>query len=216
MKFKAVIFDLDGTLLDTLEDIADSVNAVLTGGGFPTHPVEAFKIFIGDGVENLVRRAFPPGHFEKEPVEGAVNAVREEYGRRWAEKTAPYPGVPALLDALEQGGIRKAILSNKPDDLTKKCTTHLLSTWRFDPVRGVVPDVPKKPDPAGVHLILRAWDLEPEACIYVGDTGTDMKTGKAAGLFTVGVLWGFRSREELEKNGADAVVEEPEGILDLL
>jgi phosphoglycolate phosphatase len=216
MKYKAVLFDLDGTLLDTIQDIAESMNSVLRYYNFPAHPVEAYKIFVGDGVEALARRVLPEGRQDAETVSGCVSAMRKEYGTRWPNNTRPYEGVPELLDALVARGIKLSVLSNKPDDFTKIMVAGLLPRWPFEPVLGARPFVPQKPDPAGALEIARRISIPPEEFLYLGDTGTDMKTAKAAGMYPVGVNWGFRTAEELETNGAKIIIEKPLELLEIL
>lgn len=216
MKFKAVLFDLDGTLLDTLRDIAESMNAVLESYNFPAHPVENYKNFVGNGMEELARRVLPEGRRDRETVSACLTAMRSEYGKRWPNNTRPYEGVPGLLDALAARGSKMAILSNKPDDFTKIMVTALLSRWTFEPVLGARHSVPRKPDPAGALEAAGQLAIPPEAFLYLGDTGTDMKTATAAGMFPVGALWGFRTAGELQANGARVIIAKPEEMLDLL
>lgn len=213
LSYRAVLFDLDGTLLDTLEDLADSMNAVLRQLGFPEHPLEPYKRFVGDGVVNLVRRALPEGHRDDATVSRAVALMRRIYGEHWADKTRPYPGIPELLDALVRLGVRMAVLSNKPEDSTRLCVAKLLPRWRFHAVVGQSSAVPPKPDLAGVRLITAQLGLPPEQFVYLGDTDTDMRTANAAGMFAVGALWGFRSADELLANGAKALVGHPNELL---
>ena len=149
MSRHAVIFDLDGTLLDTLEDLADSANAALRELGFAGHPLESYKIFIGDGIENLIRRALPQERLDPATLAHCHELVRSEYSRRWSDKTGPYPGVPELLDALAARGVPMGVLSNKPHEFTSLCVTRLLPGWHFDAVQGATPALPRKPDPAG-------------------------------------------------------------------
>jgi phosphoglycolate phosphatase len=216
MKFNAVLFDLDGTLLDTLEDLADSMNNVLNRFGFPGHAVEAYKYFVGDGMENLARRALPENHRDEATVARCVAAMREEYGTRWAEKTHPYQGIPELLDALTARGIKMAVLSNKPDDFTKVIVTRLLPHWRFELVVGARPSMPKKPDPAAAVELAERLGIPPRGFLYLGDTNTDMQTAGAAGMYPVGVLWGFRTADELTASGAKVLIEHPTDLLELL
>jgi len=213
MSFHAVLFDLDGTLLDTLDDLADSTNLALRRLGLPEQPVEAYKQFIGDGIDNLVRRAVPASRRDSATLAECVNLTREHYAARWAEKTRPYDGIPALLDALTTRGIRMAVFSNKPDEFTQLCVARLLAGWRFAVVLGAGPTLPKKPDPAGARLIAERLQLEPAEIVYVGDTATDMQTAVAAGMFPAGALWGFRTAEELLAHGARMLIQQP---LDLL
>lgn len=216
MHYKAVLFDLDGTLLDTLEDLADSMNLVLARLGCPQHDVAAYKYYVGDGVKALVLRALPPDRRDEATVRQCIAAMRQEYGKRWAYKTRPYPGIPELLDTLTQRGIKTAILSNKPDATTQLVVAKLLPRWRFDAVVGQRDSVPLKPDPTAALHIAQTLGLEPTQFIYLGDTGTDMKTACAAGMYPVGALWGFRTADELTANGAKALIKTPLELLKLL
>jgi len=216
LSYPAVIFDLDGTLLDTLDDLADSTNHALRARGFPEHPAESYKIFVGDGVRELVRRAFPPSAQDEDSIADGVDAVRTEYKKRWRDKTQPYPGIPELLGSLRERGVRLCILSNKPQEYTDLTVSALLSSWKFEVVRGARPDTPLKPDPAGARAVLDALRLPPGKVLYVGDTGTDMRTAVAAGLRPIGVLWGFRGALELEEAGAARLVKAPNEILEEL
>lgn len=214
---RAVLFDLDGTLLNTIEDLADSMNSVLARHDFPVHDLEAYKYFVGDGIENLVRRALPESHrAEESTVALCLASMREEYGRRRRQKTRPFEGVPELLDALEDRGIKVAILSNKPDEATKFVVKELLSRWRFEAVVGERPNVPRKPDPASAIEIAERLAIPTRDFLYVGDTDTDMRTANAAGMYAVGALWGYRKADELLKNGARALIERPLDVLTLL
>ena len=216
MPFRAVLFDLVGTLLDTLEDLADSMNAVLCRMGFPVHPVESYRYFVGDGQEFLVRRALPE---EKRGDEGTVRAcvaeMREEYGRRWAAKTRPYEGIPELLETLAARSVKTAVLSNKPDDFTKIVVARFLPRWTFGAVRGLLPGGPRKPDPAGALAIAAELGLPPSDFVYLGDTATDIMTAVAAGMYPVGALWGFRTAGELFSAGAERLAARPEELLAL-
>lgn len=214
--YKAVLFDLDGTLLDTLADVSNSMNAVLARAGCPIHDQERYKYLIGDGVENLVYQALPESRRDEATVAASVNAMREEYGRRWAEKTQPYPGVPEMLDALVARNMSMAILSNKMDDFTQLTVARLLPGWPFRRVQGALPGVPKKPDPTAALNIAASLGLAPAEFLYVGDTGTDMATAVAAGMVPVGALWGFRPAEELTAHGARFLLQQPGDLLKLL
>ena len=216
MNFKAVIFDLDGTLLDTLEDIADAVNHVLAKRGFPTHDTDAYRHFVGDGVNILLTRVLPEKKQNEEVVAECVKAFREAYGHYWNVRTKPYDGVPEMLDGLTARGLKMAVLSNKPDDFAKKCVAELLSTWRFEIVFGFHNGIPRKPHPGGALQIAELLDTGPEHILYLGDTDVDMKTATAAGMFPVGALWGFRSVEELRNSGAEKVIARPQDLLQLV
>jgi phosphoglycolate phosphatase len=216
MQYHAVLFDLDGTLLDTLADLADSGNWALGQLGFAEHPTEAYKYFVGDGVENLVRRAVPAGRNDAATVARGAALVREAYAQRWAEKTRPYPGVPELLDALLARAMPMAVLSNKPDDFTHLCVEKLLPRWSFATIVGARPSLARKPDPAGALMIAERLGLAPAEILYLGDTNTDMQTAVAAGMFPVGALWGFRTAEELTASGAQRLIRRPAELLELV
>jgi phosphoglycolate phosphatase len=212
---KAVIFDLDGTLVDSLDDLAESMNTVLLGQGFPPQPVDAYRLYVGDGVVNLVRRALPPrAAAEPALVERCSRAMREVYAKRWSEKTRPYPGVPDLLRELGRRGIRMAVLTNKPHETAVAVVDHFLGSRTFQAVQGARDGLPRKPDPAGARELLKVLQTRAEAALFVGDTGTDMDTARAAGIASVGVLWGFRAREELDDHGAGHLIERPEELLE--
>ena len=213
MTVRALIFDLDGTLLDTLEDLADSMNEVLASEGFAQHPVDAYRYFVGDGVEMLVRRAVGSKDAEDRLVRHCLARMEKEYGRRWANKTRRYPGISELLDELEKRGLPKAVFSNKPDAFTRLIVGQFLAGWQFAAIRGARPGFPKKPDPAGALEIAAQWAIEPSAILYLGDTNTDMKTALAAGMFAVGATWGFRPAAELKESGAFRLVEHPLEVL---
>ena len=216
MKYRAVIFDLDGTLLNTLEDIADSANVVLSRYGFPQHGLEAYKYFVGDGIGKLVFRAIPEEKRSQEFLAQCVEEMREEYSKRWANKTHPYQGIPELLDALTARGIKMSILSNKPDDFTKETAAKFLSQWRFEVIQGEGASAPKKPDPAGALRIVEAFQVSSEEILFLGDTEVDVKTALSAGMRPVGVLWGFRTAAELKAAGAEVLIEKADDLLSLI
>lgn len=215
MRYQAAIFDLDGTLLDTLEDLADSMNRALAERGFPERPVDAYRYFVGDGMMNLARRASPPGTGDDVAAE-LVEAMADIYGNNWAVKTKPYAGIPAMLEECKRRGLGLAVLSNKPDAFTQVMIRHYFPENTFAQVFGARDAVPRKPDPAGALEIAQNLGLPPSAFLYFGDTNTDMRTGLAAGMFTVGVTWGFRPVEELRGAGAQAIIDRPEEIIGFL
>ncbi len=216
MKHSAVLFDLDGTLLDTLRDIADSVNGALSHLGFPQYEVEAYKYFIGDGRETLAIRALPQHHRDAVTVGKLITYIDEEYSERWANNTRPYHGIPELLDALTNSGIKMTILSNKPHSFTELMVSRLLTQWRFEFVVGALPSVPKKPDPTAALQIARQLNIRPVEFLYLGDTDVDMKTATAADMYPIGALWGFRTADELLSGGAKVLIRQPTDLLHLL
>lgn len=218
MKYKVVVFDLDGTLLDTIEDLRDSMNSVLMERGYPVHDSEAYKYFVGDGMRELARRALPEDKRSEDEVDSALKGMTAQYAQRWADKSAPYPGIDKLLNGLAEKGVKCAILSNKLDAFTKQVVEKLLPDWSFYPIFGErqAMGVPKKPDPAGALEIAQILKVQPSECLYLGDTAVDMKTANAAGMYAVGVLWGFRKADELLENGAKILISEPQELLDIL
>jgi phosphoglycolate phosphatase len=216
MTYKAILFDLDGTLLDTLEDLGNSVNGVLAARDFPTHTLDEYRYFVGDGTAMLITRALPQGKRNDETIRACLEELREEYGRNWKVNTRPYEGIPEMLDALTEHGLKMAVLSNKLHEFTRLCVADLLSNWTFDVVFGQRDEVCRKPDPAGALEVAEHLSLPPADFLYLGDTAVDMKTATAAGMFPVGVLWGFRPAEELKEGGAQALIERPLEILNLL
>ena len=210
---KLVIFDLDGTLIDSLGDIADSMNEVLATLGYPTHPEDAYRTKVGDGVGNLVLRSLPPGTVTPQRVEDCKIRMREAYAKRLTRRTRPYPGIVNMLVGVRERGARVAVFSNKPDPASREICAVLFNGHPFAFVLGATATIPLKPDPAGVHHILKATTTEPAETLYVGDTNTDMKTGRAAGVRTIGVTWGFRAEAELTASGADAIIHRPEELL---
>ena len=212
MSIRGVIFDLDGTLLDSIGDIGGAMNDALAARGLPTHPLSAYLRFIGDGVEMLAKRAAPPGT----DLDELVEQYRGRYAERMEHETKPYAGIPELLDGLQARGVKVAVLSNKRDDFTVELVKRQLSRWPFVAVRGERKAVPRKPDPTAALELARALGLPPAEIAFVGDTPIDVKTGLAAGMLSVGVLWGFRTRDELEAAGAKHLIASPAELLLLL
>lgn len=215
MNYRAIIFDLDGTLLDTLQDLALSVNTVLRKHGLEEHPVEAYRYFVGDGIDVMIQRAFPEPMTGKDQLKNLVEEVKNEYSRRWADHTKPYPGVPELLNFLEQEKIPKAIFSNKPHEFAVLTVETLLPDWSFINVIGISLEMPCKPDPTGALVIAREMGFDTNQIVYLGDTDTDIQTAIKGGFFPAGALWGFRTSEELEAGGASFLAETPENIIEL-
>jgi len=211
--YRAAIFDLDGTLRDTIVDIAMAMNRALESRGFKTYGVEAYKQLVGDGIEEMIRRALASRTLDEEEIAGLVRDYRREYELSWRAHSRPYPGVPELLRELVRRNVKTAVLSNKSHPFTESMSRELLPAARFDIIRGAMPGGPLKPDPAQALLIAGELRVTPASVVFLGDTKVDMKTATAAGMLPVGALWGFRSAEELRSNGAAALLASP---LDLL
>jgi len=215
-RIKAILFDLDGTLLDTLDDLATSMNIVLARLGLPVHPREHYRYFVGDGMEVLARRVLPEALRTPEMIRRCSEGMRDEYQGRWAVASRPYDGIGDLLPALSSRGLVLNILSNKPDGFTRLMVDHFLAAVTWRQVRGARPGVAQKPDPAGALAIAGELGLRPDQFLYLGDTNTDMMTATAAGMFPVGALWGFRTREELAQSGAKTLLSHPLDLLDAI
>ena len=212
-RFKALLFDLDGTLLDTLEDLTESMNSVLRSMHCPTHAMTDYQYFVGDGMPTLAQRVLPQDRQDPHSIDLCIKSMVSEYGRRWRQKTRLYKGVPQLLTGLQERGLQLAILSNKPDDFTEQCVKYFLGQWPFAAVEGAMPDVPKKPDPTGALIIAKNLKLQPEEFLYLGDTNTDMQTANSAGMYPAGAIWGFRTAAELRDSGAKLLLETPKELL---
>ena len=206
MSFKAALFDLDGTLLDTLEDLAVSANTVLAENGLPCHPVEKYRYFVGDGLQVLIERILPKEQRTEQIIKKLAGDFKAVYSQNWKTTSKPYDGISDMLNQLETDGIRLAILSNKPHEFTRMCVTEFFPDNHFEPLFGARSGVPKKPDPAGAVEIAALLRLDPAEIAYLGDTATDMQTAVRAGMYPVGALWGFRAAAELEQSGAARLV----------
>ncbi len=213
MQFDGVIFDLDGTLVDTLEDIADAMDRVLAREGAPGHTYEEYRYLIGHGIRNLVTESLPAGLRSEERIARCYERMIDDYGRNSLVKTRPYEGVPELIRELRGEGVPLAIHSNKSDELTQDIVAALLDPADFVAVHGARPDAPLKPDPAVALGIAARFGSPPARVLYLGDSLVDMRTATAAGMTAVGAAWGFRTREELVESGAAYVIDAP---LDLL
>ncbi len=215
-RYRGCLFDLDGTLLDTLRDLGESMNAVLAARGLPVHPVDAYRYFVGEGAPLLVSRAFPETPRDPETLRAGLAEYRAVYESRWNVHTRPYEGIPELLGALAARGLTLGILSNKPHRMTVKCVEGYLAAWPFACVLGQRDDVARKPDPAGAFEAARLMRASPADILYLGDTATDMETARSAGMFAVGATWGFRPESELRDAGAHAIVRHPREVLALI
>lgn len=215
---KAVLFDLDGTLLDTLQDLATSGNEVLAARGLPAHPIDAYRIFVGNGMVNLARDVFPPEMRPEteEEIAAVLDEYRAAYARNWQNTTAVFPGIADLLDRLVADGIRIAVVTNKAEDFTIQCVDAYLGRWQWDALIGARSGRPRKPDPAGALEAAALLGVAPGECLFVGDSDVDMMTAKGAGMRAIGVTWGFRPVEELLAAGADVMISAPAELLELL
>ena len=216
MKYKALIFDLDGTLLNTLQDLADSMNTVLHKYGYPTHDTENYRYFVGAGMRNLIIKTLPYEHRNDETISLIHAGMIKEYEKRWAYTTKPYPGIPEMLDVISASGIPISIFSNKPHAFTLKTVRKLLPKWDFKYVFGARENVPIKPDPTSALEIADKLGISPDTFVYIGDSGVDMQTAVSAGMHPIGVSWGFRKPQELLSSGAEHIINDPSELLDLL
>jgi phosphoglycolate phosphatase len=213
---KAIIFDLDGTLIDSIADIADCANSVLTNHGFPSFSVERFKELVGDGFANLTRKILPPSEVRPELIDQFTAEYRALYRERWNRNTAAYEGVQDLLHSLQARGFILSVLSNKRDDLTQTCVSHFFPDITFAQVRGERAGIPIKPAPDAAIDIAESCSVSPEECVFVGDSEIDIETAKRSGMLPVGVLWGFRPRGILEAAGAAAIISKPADLLTIV
>jgi phosphoglycolate phosphatase len=232
--FRAVLFDLDGTLADTLADLANAVNHALTTLGLPTHPLSAYRYFVGDGARNLIHRALPADR--QDLLEPALALMRTHYDGHCFDETKLYPGIPELVTELHRRDLKLAVVSNKPDEFTKRMIAHYFGNLcSREPARGAVPSsaasrlaataspfaavrghlagTPLKPDPTAPLQVAATLGIPPAQWLYLGDTNTDMQTAVNAGMYPVGVLWGFRERAELEAAGAQRIIAQPADLL---
>lgn len=226
LRIDALIFDLDGTLADSISDIGVAMNQVLAEHSLPPHSLEAYKTFVGEGAENLVRRSVRAAQgrdwrlVDDAALPGGLAALTESYRVHYGQLehvgSTPYPGIDRMLDGVVASGRRMAVLSNKRDDFTKHLVAHAFGRWPFVDVRGERDGVPRKPDPTAAWELALELNVLPERIGFVGDTPIDVGTAKRAGMISIGCLWGFRSREELTAAGAQILLERPEGLLPLL
>jgi len=208
-RYRGIIFDLDGTLLNTLADLAMSMNRVLGRHGFEQHPVQAYRYFVGNGMRMLVERTLPTDRRAPELIDACYREMHAEYDRHWADETVPYDGMPELLETLNRRGFQLSVLSNKPHEFTGIMVRRYFPDTPFRCIYGAGGALPRKPDPAGALLIATETGIPAEKFLYLGDTGVDMKTAVAAGMFPIGALWGFRDESELREGGAKLVLNHP-------
>lgn len=208
MRIKGIIFDLDGTLLDTVQDIGESVNLALQANLFPTHPIADYPDFIGSGLQKLIRRVLPTD-VSQEGFQKVLDSSTEYYSRNWNKHTQLYPNVSQLLDSLRNLKVPLAVLSNKPHAFTLDHVRHYLNRWDFSIVQGEIPGVPRKPDPTHSQAISRKWGIPLGSILFIGDSEIDFQTAKNSGMPFIGVAWGFRGKEFLRAQGVKIVVTEP-------
>ena len=214
--YKTVVFDLDGTLLNTIDDLADAGNRVCAARGWPQHTVEEYKYFVGNGIPKLVERFSPPEARTPAVLTDTLAAFQADYGAHLRDKTAPYPGMPALLARLKAAGVQLAVFSNKADPLARQVVADYFDAALFDAVRGALPGVPTKPAPQGTLALMQAIGADPAATLYVGDSNVDVDTAHNAGLPCCGVLWGFRTRQELTDAGAEHLAADAEELWNVI
>ncbi len=214
MKFKAVLFDLDGTLVNSLFDLADSVNHVLAAHGFYTHPTDSYKYFVGNGIPKMIRRAMPENEGD-EMHQTLINEFLEYYAIHSLDKTAPYDGIRELVGDLKAAGIKVAVVTNKAQEAANVVITKLFGDV-FDCIMGLRPGIPAKPDPTSVFMVMKELGVTPEECAFVGDTSMDIAVGVNSGAYPVGVLYGFRELEELREAGAKVFAKDAKELKEIL
>ncbi len=214
--YKGAIFDLDGTLLNSLDDIADAANAALQKNGYPSHPIDSYRYFIGDGLQVLIERIIP----RYENNQNIVDLLKEDfkffYENDWHKKSKLYDGIQSMIDALWGKGIKLAVCSNKPHLFSQRIVDHFFLAHTFVCVYGNKKQLPQKPNPTGALLIASEFNLNVNEIVFIGDSAIDIKTGKNAEMTTLGVEWGFRERSELVSNGADKIVQHPCEIINFI
>ncbi len=215
-RIKLVIFDLDGTLLDTIADLACSTNYAFEQLGFPTHPVDAYKFFVGNGINKLIERALPEDARTPENMLRVREVFLSYYDEHNTDYTHPYEGIPELLQAIHSGNIGIAVASNKYQRATEKLIRTFFSDISFAAVFGQREGVPSKPDPAVVYDILNITGATSAEALYIGDSGVDMQTASNSGIVSVGVTWGFRPRAELKENNAWHIVDTTREIIEII
>ncbi len=212
---KAVLFDLDGTLVNSLDDLANACNYALEQNGFPTHETEKYKYFVGNGIPNLIKRILPENSRQEETLAKVSAKFYEHYSVHYADNTCTYKGLPELVSNIKKQGIKVAVVTNKADAPANEVVNRLLPNT-FDLVYGQREGIPTKPDPTLTLMAMEELGVEPKECIFIGDSGMDVATGVNSGAVPVGVLWGFRKAEELLQNGARYLIDAPEKLLDII
>lgn len=217
---KTVVFDLDGTLLNTLRSLANCYNRVLTAYGLQSHEPEAFRYFIGNGAKNCLlaclRASEELGGLEEAGIEQLLQAQQRDYRESWHQDVEVYPGIFDLLAELQKLGVNLAVLTNKDHEFAERCVSHFFPNQPFDYIQGFSKQVPHKPDPTGARRIAEHFSCEADQVCLVGDTSVDVETAKRAGFMAVGVLWGFRDHAELKAAGADHIIALPAELLSVI
>ncbi len=216
MKFKAIIFDLDGTLLDTLYDLGNCGNNILKRYEFPIHPIEKYKEFIGDGAKKLVERMIPKEKREDNFIEKVTLEFKEEYGKKCDLYSKPFPDIEKLIRQLKEKQIKISILSNKPHELTMRVVEKLLPVNDFEVIRGHIDGQPRKPDPVVALQIAENMKTDSEKVIFIGDMENDIKTARNGKFYPVAVSWGMRSKKQLIEFGAETIIDKPLDLLKML
>lgn len=212
---KAVLFDLDGTLVNSLGDLASSTNYALSKFGFPARKTDEYKYFAGDGIPKMLERALPEGHKDKETVEKMLPYFFEHYSVHYADKSYAYEGVKELILSLKNMGIKVAVVTNKAQEMADIVISKFYGNL-FDLILGKREGIPAKPDPAAAFMAMDILGVKPDECVFIGDSGMDVATGVNSGAYPVGELWGFRKRDELVLNGAASIIEKPEQLLNII
>lgn len=210
------IFDLDGTLLNTIQDLGEATNHALDELGYPTHSIESYNKMVGNGVTKLLERALPVDARSIRKIEAMRTHFLEFYNEHLCDNTAPYPGIPELLAELQSRNVSIAVASNKYQSAVTKLITHFFGNLNWAAIHGNREGVPTKPDPSVVFAILNEVPTPKADVLYIGDSGVDMETARRACVTSCGVIWGFRSRRELADAYADNIVSTPDDILSLL
>lgn len=213
--YQNVIFDLDGTLLNTIDDLADAANWVCVNHGWPTHTVEEYKQYVGNGMTKLAQRFVPADWRTPAGIKQILDEFMPYYDAHKEDKTAPYPGIPDLLHELKGAGVNIAVLSNKAHSLVPSILENYFPGV-FSYTQGAVDGIPTKPDPTLLHRLMKEMGASQESTLFVGDSNVDVRTAKNGGLACCGVLWGFRGREELEQEGADFLAENTDELKQLI
>jgi len=213
---KALVFDMDGTLLNTLEDLADSTNSVLAKHGYPIQDTQNYRYFVGSGARELILLALPENARQEETISTLLADYKTHYDSNWANKTHLYTGIHDALQQAANLGLKLAILTNKPQPFADLCVQHFLADIAFDIVQGQVDGVPHKPDAAMSSLVTNALQIQPNEVLYFGDSNVDMLTARNAGYHSVGVTWGFRPEQELREAGAQHMIHHPSDITQLI